>query len=323
MTEKVRVAFIGAGVLANSIHYPCLASLPDVDIVAACDLVEDKARETAERFGIPRTFTNHEEMLEEGDPQVAYVIMPPQNLFEPAAAVLSQGRHLFVEKPLGMTVKQARMMAYLAQENSCLTAVGFQRRHIPAMTELKRRAEEQGPIHQATVSFLKGGSNRPLDQPAAVYGGAIDSLTVDGIHAVDNLRFASPASPSLERASCCVLSAKSRRGSWIPSRGETSYSQSSEGSWREPTASCLPRASRYGPGRTVSRASIPTSPPTSTRTGVESGYADESTAQSKRLRCSSMPSSRVDQARRAHFTRTGASLTPARASRGLPTAAAA
>ena len=189
MTEKVRVAFIGAGVLANSIHYPCLASLPDVDIVAACDLVEDKARETAERFGIPRTFTNHEEMLEEVDPQVVYVIMPPQNLFEPAAAVLCQGRHLFVEKPLGMTVKQARMLAYLAQENSCLTAVGFQRRHIPALTELKRRAEEQGPIHQATVSFLKGGANRPLDQPAAVYGGAIDSLTVDGIHAVDNLRF--------------------------------------------------------------------------------------------------------------------------------------
>ncbi len=189
MADKVRVGFIGAGNLANSIHYPCLASLPDVELVANCDLVVDKARETAERFGIPQTFTDYEEMLAEVDPQVVYVIMPPQHLYAPAAAVLQQGRHLFVEKPLAMTTKQAQMLAYFAEEHSCLTAVGFQRRHIPAMTALKQRVEERGPIHQATVSFLKGGRNRPLDEPAAVYGGVIDCLTVDGIHAVDNLRF--------------------------------------------------------------------------------------------------------------------------------------
>ena len=189
MADKVRVGIIGAGALANSIHYPCLASLPDVELVANCDLVVDKASETAERFGIPQTFTDYEEMLTEVDPQVVYVIMPPQDLFAPAAAVLQQGRHLFVEKPLGMTAKQAHMLAYFAQEHSCLTAVGFQRRHIPALTALKQRVETHGPIHQAAVSFLKGGSNRPLDKPAGVYGGVIDSLTVDGIHAVDNLRF--------------------------------------------------------------------------------------------------------------------------------------
>jgi virulence factor len=189
MADKVRVGFIGAGNLANSIHYPCLASLPDVELVANCDLLEDKAKETAERFSIPRTFTDYEEMLAEVDPQVVYVIMPPQDLFAPAAAVLQQGRHLFVEKPLGMTTKQAQMLAYFAEEHSCLTAVGFQRRHIPALTALKKRVEERGPIHQATVSFLKGGPNRPHDKPSGVYGGVIDALTVDGIHAVDNLRF--------------------------------------------------------------------------------------------------------------------------------------
>ena len=57
MADKFRVGFVGAGNLANSIHYPCLASLPDVELVATCDLVEDKARETAERFSIPQVFT--------------------------------------------------------------------------------------------------------------------------------------------------------------------------------------------------------------------------------------------------------------------------
>ncbi len=189
MADKVRVGFVGAGALANSIHYPCLASMPDVELVANCDLIEEKAKETAERFNIPQTFNNYEEMLSATDPQVVYVIMPPQDLFAPAAAVLEQGRHLFVEKPLAMTTRQAQMLVYLAEEHSCLTAVGFQRRHIPALTALKKRVEERGPIHQATVSFLKGGRNRPLDKPAGVYGGVIDPLTVDGIHAVDNVRF--------------------------------------------------------------------------------------------------------------------------------------
>ena len=186
MADKVRVAFIGAGGLANGVHYPSVASLPDVDLAATCDLFADKAQATAERFGIPRVYTDYQRMLAEVDPQAVYVIMPPQDLFAPASAVLQQGRHLFVEKPLCVTAHQAQMLAYFAEEHSCLTAVGFQRRHIPALTALKRRVEERGPIQQATVSFLK---STDLSQHAGHYGGVIDYLTVDGCHAVDNLRF--------------------------------------------------------------------------------------------------------------------------------------
>ena len=186
MADKVRVAFIGAGGLANGVHYPSVASLPDVDLAATCDLFADKAQATAERFGIPRVYTDYQRMLEEVDPQAVYVIMPPQDLFAPASAVLQQGRHLFVEKPLCVTAHQAQMLAYFAEEHSCLTAVGFQRRHIPAVTALKRRVEERGPIQQATVSFLK---STDLSQHAGHYGGVIDNLTVDGCHAVDTLRF--------------------------------------------------------------------------------------------------------------------------------------
>ena len=189
MADKVRVALIGAGGMGMNVHLPCLASLSDVELVAVCDVVEEKAREAAQEFGIPQIFTDYNEMLSTADPQVVYAVLRPQDLYEPAAVALVQGRHLFVEKPLAMTAKQAQMLAYLAHEHSCLTAVGFQRRHIPALTALKPRVEEQGPIHQATVSFLKGGQHFPYDTHAGLYGAVIDNLTVDGVHAVDNLRF--------------------------------------------------------------------------------------------------------------------------------------
>jgi predicted dehydrogenase len=54
MTEKrIRVALIGAGMMATRHHYPSLASFPDVDLVAISDLVEDKAHHAAATFGIP------------------------------------------------------------------------------------------------------------------------------------------------------------------------------------------------------------------------------------------------------------------------------
>jgi virulence factor len=187
MASPVRVAFIGAGSLANSRHYPSVKSLPDAELVALCDLVPEKARATAERWGVPRVYQDYKQLLAEVDPQAVYVIMPPQHLFEPVVVVLQQGRHLFIEKPPGLTTLQTRVLAQYAEQHGCLTMVGFQRRFIPAMTALRQRVEARGPIHTVAVSFLK--STRDLQQQAGLDGGVIDPLTCDGIHAVDNLRW--------------------------------------------------------------------------------------------------------------------------------------
>lgn len=185
--SPIRVALIGAGAMANAYHYPSLASFPDVELVALCDLVEPKAHDTAARFGISQVYTDYKQMLAETAPQAVYLLMPPQHVYEPAHYVLSQGHHLFIEKPLALTLQQARMLAYTAGEHECLTMVGFQRRFVPAATTLREQVEASGPIHLANVAFLKSTSD--LSQTAGFYDGAIDPFTSDGVHAVDNLRW--------------------------------------------------------------------------------------------------------------------------------------
>ncbi len=187
--RRVRVALVGAGMMASRYHYASLASFPEVELVGIADLIAAKAEEAAARFGIPANavYGDFRRMLAETQPDAAYVLMPPQVLYEPAHWVLTQGIHLFVEKPLALTTNQARMLAYTAGERDCLTMVGFQRRHVPAMTTLRTRAEATGPIHTAQVDFLK--STRDMSQPAGFYDGAIDAFTSDGIHAVDTLRW--------------------------------------------------------------------------------------------------------------------------------------
>jgi len=187
VARRIRVALVGAGGMANRYHYPSLASFPDVELAAICDLIPDKARQTAERFGIGRTYADYRQMLDEVDPEAVWVLMPPQHLYEPVTTALHQGRNVFIEKPLALTTMQARMLAYFAEERSVLTMVGFQRRHIPAVTDFRKRVEARGPIHGATVTFYKATKN--LNTHSGFYDGAIDPLTSDGIHAVDNLRW--------------------------------------------------------------------------------------------------------------------------------------
>ncbi len=180
--EKVRVAVIGAGSLANAVHYPSLAEMPDVELVALCDLVEAKRAQTAARFGVPRTYGNYLEMLEAEAPDAVYVIMPPHHLYDIAVQCLQRGRHLFIEKPPGVTAFQTASLARLAAQHGCLTMVGFNRRFIPMLRQVRERLAARGPIHQVVATFYKKSS-------AVYYHGAIDVLTCDAIHAVDALRW--------------------------------------------------------------------------------------------------------------------------------------
>ena len=77
--RKVRVAFIGAGGMANAVHYPSLAEMHDVEIVALADLFEEKREETAKKWNVKRTFPDYRSMLESVKCDAVYCIMPPQS----------------------------------------------------------------------------------------------------------------------------------------------------------------------------------------------------------------------------------------------------
>jgi predicted dehydrogenase len=111
-------------------------------------------------------------------------------VYDVALEVLNRKKHLFIEKPPGVTYDQCRQLAHLAERNGCLTQVGFQRRHAPLFVELKRRVRERGSLHQVVVTFYKNLIGQP-----PYYGGAVDILTSDCIHVVDMLRWLTDSEP--------------------------------------------------------------------------------------------------------------------------------
>ena len=181
--KKVNIALIGAGGMANGVHYPSLRECEDVNLVGLCDLVPSKLQATAEKFEIDQTFTDYRQMLEKTSPDAVYVLMPPQHLFPIVIHCLSQQFHVFIEKPPGVTLHQTKEMALAAEKNGCKTMTGFNRRFIPLMQKVKAMVEARGPIIQCMSTFHKNTPN------ALYYDGVIDVLTCDAIHAVDALRW--------------------------------------------------------------------------------------------------------------------------------------
>ncbi|MGB9595301.1 MAG: Gfo/Idh/MocA family protein [Candidatus Poribacteria bacterium] len=182
--EKVKIGMIGAGGLANAVHYPSLAEFSDVEISAICDLDANRLKNTAEKYKIEKIYNDYKKMVQEVELNAVYIIMPPHHLFDLVIYCLNSKLNVFIEKPPGVTAEQTRNMALTAEKNHCLTMVGFNRRFIPLLVEAKRLVLERGEMIQCVATFYKNSIGA-----GPYYAGAIDILTCDAIHAVDALRW--------------------------------------------------------------------------------------------------------------------------------------
>jgi len=180
-TSKVRVAMIGAGVMANSVHYPSLASFEDVEFAGICDLREDRLTTTANKYHIERRYFKYQDMIEETDPDAVYVIGQPDVMYPIWVWCLQQGLNLYIEKPMGLTLHQASSLAHLAEQNACITQVSFQRRSCPMVVKLREECLKRGPLVHAVCRFYKY-----LIQPNY---DARDHMMDDCVHSIDTLRW--------------------------------------------------------------------------------------------------------------------------------------
>lgn len=172
---------IGAGAMANTVHYPSLASFDDVEIAAICDLDEQRLTTTADKYGVAARHTDYRRMVEAVNPDAVYVIGPPHLMYDIWYWCLSQGLNLYIEKPMGITIHQARALAHLAAEHNCITQVSFQRRSCPMVAQLREECLKRGPIVHAVCAYYK-------HQPEP-YLHARDRMLDDGVHAIDTLRW--------------------------------------------------------------------------------------------------------------------------------------
>lgn len=179
--DKVKVAMIGAGGMANGVHYPSLASFDDVEIAAICDLDEKRLNDTADKYQVENRYNDYRKMVSEIAPDAVYVIGQPHLMYDIWMWCLGEGLNLYIEKPMGITIHQARALAHTAEKNDCITQVSFQRRSCPMVVKLHEECLKRGPITHAVCTFYKCN--------ISPYLAARDHMMDDSVHAIDTLRW--------------------------------------------------------------------------------------------------------------------------------------
>lgn len=185
---KARICIIGNGSFANMVHLPSLMSFEDVEILAIFAYNKEKLLQTAARYGVnpERVYsmdspTAYQQHLLQMQPDGVYAIGQPEQMLPVWYWCLQQGFNLYIEKPLGLTWHQAKMLTYLAEENNCITQVSLQRRSSPILQYMRDKCLERGDITQGMVSFSKYDI-KPMF-------GARDKMLDDFIHCVDTARW--------------------------------------------------------------------------------------------------------------------------------------
>jgi UDP-N-acetylglucosamine 3-dehydrogenase len=126
--DKIRIGIIGLGGIATRMHIPALSSMPEVKIVAGAEINPFQAERTQQRFGIPRIYTNYQEMLDVEQLDAVYVCLPSYLHYEAAKAALEKRLHVYCEKPMGISAGEARELVEAAETNQVLLMPGYQLR---------------------------------------------------------------------------------------------------------------------------------------------------------------------------------------------------
>ena len=201
MNRLTRIAVIGCGSHAVQNLYPCFrlavhnppeilgAAIGDLaeggaigDLVACCDIDEERARRCARDFGIPRVYTDHRQLLAQEELDGVIVAMHPRIQAAVAIDCLAAGLDVFVEKPPAETVEDCLALQEAALQAGRHVMVGFMKRFSEPYQRAHAIAQrpEFGPL-----TAYEGRWTFGTYPPRSVY----DFLNGFGCHHLDLARY--------------------------------------------------------------------------------------------------------------------------------------
>ncbi len=157
--EKLRVAIVGCGGIANGKHMPSLKKVSECEMVAFCDLVEDRAVNAAKTYGIPgaKVTTNYMDIAEDPNIDVVHVCTPNRAHSFITVAMLEHGKHVMCEKPMAINSAEAKKMLDAAAKSGKKLTIGYQNRQTVDHQLLKKAAVDGklGEIYFAKAHAIR------------------------------------------------------------------------------------------------------------------------------------------------------------------------
>ncbi len=158
-TQKVRIGIVGCGGIANGKHMPSLIRLPEVEMVAFCDIIEERATKAANQYGVDGAlvFTDYRDLVALADLDIVHVLTPNHVHAPISIAALKAGKHVMCEKPMATSSREAQAMLDAARKSGKKLTIGYQGRQRAEAQYLKELcdADELGEVYFAKALALR------------------------------------------------------------------------------------------------------------------------------------------------------------------------
>ncbi len=156
--KHFRSAIIGCGGI-HKVHAVSLSRMDNVTYAVACDIRPERAKASAETYGaVPET--DYRKVLADPSIDVVHLTLPHWLHGPVAAEALKAGKAVLVEKPMAVTVREAKALIALSEETGSTLGVIFQNRYNPASLKMKELLEagEIGRLRaiRGRVSWFRG-----------------------------------------------------------------------------------------------------------------------------------------------------------------------
>jgi predicted dehydrogenase len=198
----IKLAIVGTGGMAH-MHADRFKAIKGVKLVAACDIVPGRAAAFAEKFGIPKSFTDFDELLDKVDVDAVSVVTVDAAHAPMSLKAITKGKHVLCEKPLATSYEEAKTMADAAQKAGVINMINFSYRDSAAIQKAHQLVQEGvlGRIIHIEASYLQCWLSSTIwgdwhIDPAKLWrlstrhgsGGALVDV---GVHILDFATFAS------------------------------------------------------------------------------------------------------------------------------------
>ncbi len=148
---KIRIGIIGCGFIANRKHLPMMTQHEDVEVVAFCDIIRERAVASAKQFGVPdaKIYENYRDLIAREDIDVVHVCTPNSSHSEITVAALQSGKHVMCEKPMAINGAEAKAMLDASKATGKKLTIGYQNRFRSDSQFIKRLCDagELGDVY--------------------------------------------------------------------------------------------------------------------------------------------------------------------------------
>ena len=192
IVQRYGIAIVGCGNIARNTHLPAYSKF-GYRIVAACDVIEERAQMVAEEYSIPFWTTNIEAVINRRDVDIVDLAVRPEHRLAAVEQLAAGGKHILSQKPLAPTLAEAERIVEICQEADITLMINQQARWASYHTAMKVLIDRGFFGHLYSVlhvhrQFQDGVDSSWLTTP--------DFTIIDnGIHYVDLSRYFTGRTP--------------------------------------------------------------------------------------------------------------------------------